>query len=294
MWHGIWTAIITPIKNGEFDAQAFTALVERQITGGVNGLTVLGTTGESPVFDAAEREIIIRCALKAAADRVPIMVGCGGNNTKAAVESCARAKALGAAGALVVTPYYNKPTPEGLIAHYSTIAREVDIPLIVYNVPGRTGCNVDPDTAAKLSEIETVVAFKEASGNTLQIRETVRKCNRRVNILSGDDYFFLPYLACGVKGLVSVVSNLVPERLAALYDAWTLGNTEEARRIQYALLPLEQAMFMTTSPIPVKTASAMMGLCQEEFRLPLCAIAPALRPKLVAALKEAGLKLVRE
>ncbi len=289
MFHGAITAIVTPFRNGRLDAPGLKKLVEFQIRNGISGIVPCGTTGESATLSFEEHEKVIEVVIRAAAGRVPVIAGTGSNNTKEAVVLTRYAKKAGADAALVITPYYNKPTQKGLVAHFKAIAGEVDIPIILYNVPGRTGVNMTADTVALLAEVGNIVGVKEASGNLAQICDILRATPRTFCVLSGDDALYFPMLALGAKGVISVVSNVAPRPMADLYDAFVSGRTATAREIHFRLWPLMQTLFIETNPIPVKTAVAMMGMIKEEFRLPLCPMSDVNRKALAKVLS--GLKI---
>jgi len=289
MFHGAITAIITPFRGGRLDVPALKKLVEFQVRNGISGLVPCGTTGESATLSFEEHEKVIQVVMDAARGRVPVIAGTGSNNTKEAVVLTRYAKKAGADAALVITPYYNKPTQKGLVAHFRAIAEEVDIPIILYNVPGRTGVNMTADTVARLSEVKNIAGVKEASGNLVQVSEILRATPRTFCVLSGDDALYFPMLALGAKGVISVVSNVAPREMADLYDAFVSGRVATAREIHYRLWPLMQALFIETNPIPVKTAVAMMGMIKEEFRLPLCTMSDDNRKALAKVLS--GLKI---
>ncbi len=289
MFHGAITAIITPFRAGRLDVPALKKLVEFQVRNGISGIVPCGTTGESATLSFEEHEKVIQVVMEAARGRVPVIAGTGSNNTKEAVVLTSYAKKAGADAALVITPYYNKPTQKGLLAHFKAIAGEVDIPVILYNVPGRTGVNMTADTVARLSEVQNIVGVKEASGNLSQICDILRATPRTFCVLSGDDAMYFPMLALGAKGVISVVSNVAPREMADLYDAFVSGRIATAREIHYRLWPLMQTLFIETNPIPVKTAVAMMGMIREEFRLPLCAMSDVNRKALAKVLS--GLKI---
>lgn len=269
MFQGIFTAIVTPFRDGAVDERAFAALIERQIAGGAQGLVVMGSTGEAATLEEGERRTLLRWAARCVAKRLPLIAGTGSNSTRQAIRWTQQAAEDGADGALVVTPYYNKPTQEGLLAHFRAVAREASIPLVVYNVPGRTGVNLLPETACRLGEIEGIAAIKESSGNLTQIEEILRGLPPHLSLLAGDDPIFLPVLALGGRGIVSVASNLVPRSMRRLYDLYQGGRHEEARQLFHRLYPLTQAIFLESNPIPVKRALAHWGLIADELRLPL-------------------------
>lgn len=270
LFSGALTALITPFKNNLIDEEAYRAFIEWQIAEGIHGLVPCGTTGESATLSHAEHEKVIEICIDQAAGRVPVLAGSGSNNTSEAVSLTRFAQQAGADGALLITPYYNKPTQEGLYQHFKTIAESVDIPLIPYNVPGRTGCNMLPPVVSRLSkDFPNIVGIKEATGNLNQASEILETCDKEFSLLSGDDYTALPLLAIGGHGVISVTSNIVPSRVAALCNAFRAGSISEAQKLHHELYPLHKAMFMSTNPIPVKTALGMMGKITPEMRLPL-------------------------
>ena len=267
--HGCFTALITPFRAGEIDEPALRALVDRQIAGDVDGLVPCGTTGEAPALTAREWEQVVAIAVETAAGRVPILAGTGSNSTAASIERTRRARELGADGALVVTPYYNRPTQEGLYGHFAAIADAVDLPLVLYNVPGRTGVNLLPETVLRLADIPAIVGIKEASGSLDQASQIVNDAPAGFVVLSGDDSLTLPIASVGGRGVISVVSNIAPEAVSALTAACLAGDFASARAMHLALFDLCRAMFVETNPVPVKAAAALLGLCTPEVRLPL-------------------------
>ncbi len=277
MFHGAIVAIVTPFRNGKVDGPALKRLVEFQIAGGTDGIVPCGTTGESPTLSYEEHERVIDLVVAAAAGRVPVIAGTGSNNTKEAILLTRYAKKAGADGALVITPYYNKPTQEGLYRHFRAVAEAADIPIVLYNVPSRTGVNMTAQTVARLAGVPNIVGVKEASGNLNQVSEILRSVPRTYCVLSGDDGLFFPMLALGAKGVISVVSNVAPRAMADLYDSFVMGEISRAREIHYRLWPLFHALFIETNPIPVKAALAMMKRIRDEIRLPLCPMADANR-----------------
>jgi len=289
MFSGSIVAIVTPFKDGQVDEEAYRELIEFQIANGTSAIVPCGTTGESATLNVEEHARVIDIALETVNKRVPVIAGTGGNSTSEAIELTAHAKKAGADASLQVTPYYNKPTQEGLYQHFKAIAKAVPLPQVLYNVPGRTSVNMLPETVARLAELAEVVAIKEASGNLAQMAEIVRLAGDNITLLSGDDNVTLPSLALGGKGVISVVANIVPRDSADLIRAWEEGRVEEARAIFYKLFPLCQAMFFETNPIPVKTSLALMGRIQDEMRLPLCPMAPGNLDRLKKALTAYGL-----
>lgn len=289
MFKGSIVAIVTPFKNGEVDEEAYRELIEFQIENGTSGIVPCGTTGESATLTMAEHNRVIDIALDAVKKRVPVIAGTGGNSTSEAIELTAHAKRAGADGTLQVTPYYNKPTQEGLYQHFKAIAKAVALPQVLYNVPGRTSVNMLPETVARLAELPEVMAIKEASGSLVQMAEIVNLAGDKITLLSGDDNLTLPLLSIGGKGVISVVANIVPKDSADMVQAWLNGRAEEAKDLFLKLFPLCQAMFYETNPIPVKTSLGLMGKASDEMRLPLCAMAPANLEKLKRALRGYGL-----
>lgn len=288
VFEGVLTALVTPFRDGAIDEAALRDLVDRQIEAGVDGLVPCGSTGESATLSHAEHRRTMEIVVQATRGRVPVVAGTGSNSTEEALILTRRAKEAGADGALMITPYYNKPTQRGLMLHYEKVAAEVDIPIMLYNVPSRTGVNMLPETVAELSEIDNIVAIKEASGSVDQVSAILSICD--ITVLSGDDSLTLPMLAVGAKGVVSVAANIAPAEVAALIDSFNACNMEEARRIHYQLLPLFKALFCETNPIPVKRALNMMGLIENELRSPLFPLSTENEPKLRKVLE--GLNLL--
>jgi len=289
MFHGAIVATVTPFRNGRLDEKALRRLVEFQIRSGTDGIVPCGTTGESATLSYEEHERVIDVVVEAVDGRVPVIAGTGSNNTKEAVMLTRYAKKAGADAALVITPYYNKPTQEGLYRHFRTVAESADIPIVMYNVPGRTGVNMAPDTVARLAEVGGIVGLKEASGNLDQVSAILRAVPKKFCLLSGDDSLFFPMLALGAKGVISVASNVAPRMVAELYDAYASGEVSRAREVHYRLWPLFKVLFVETNPIPAKTALAMMKMIREEFRLPLCPMAENNRKALARVLSDMGL-----
>lgn len=289
MFRGSTVAIVTPFKNGQFDEKAFNELIEWHINNGTNAIVPCGTTGESATLDYDEHYRVIEVAVKTVNRRVPVIAGTGANATDETIMITKKAKELGADAALLVSPYYNKPTQEGLYRHYKAVAEAVDIPIVLYNVPGRTAVNMLPPVVARLAEIKNIVAIKEATGDMKQVSEVIRLCGDRLVIISGDDFTTLPLLALGGKGVISVTANVAPKEVSDMCRLWLEGKHDEARKLHYKLEPLNAAMFIETNPIPAKTALAMMGKISEEFRLPLCEMAEGNKDKLRKILKDAGL-----
>jgi 4-hydroxy-tetrahydrodipicolinate synthase len=286
MLKGSIVAIVTPFKKGKVDEKAFGDLIEWHIAQGTNAIVPCGTTGEAPTLDYKEHYRVIDIAVKIVNGRVPVVAGTGANSTDETIEITEHAKKSGADAALLVTPYYNKPTQEGLYRHYKMVAEKVDIPIVLYNVPGRTAVNMLPSTVARLAEIKNIIAIKEATGDMKQVSEVIRLCGDRMIVISGDDFTTLPLLALGGKGVISVSANVMPKEVSQMCSFWMKGQHDKARALHYKLEPLNASMFIETNPIPVKTALAMMGKIQEEFRMPLCEMAPANKEKLKKVLTD--------
>jgi 4-hydroxy-tetrahydrodipicolinate synthase len=289
MFKGSIVAIVTPFREGKVDEEAYRELIEFQIQNGTHAIVPCGTTGESATLSMEEHARVIDVAVEAVNKRVPVIAGTGGNNTNEAIELTEHAKKAGADATLQVAPYYNKPTQEGLYQHFKAISEAAPLPQVVYNIPGRTGVNILPETVARLAELSDIVAIKEASGDLGQMAEIVRLAGDNITLLSGDDNVTLPVLALGGKGVVSVVANIVPKDSSDLVKAWEEGQVDKARALFYKLLPLCKAMFYETNPIPVKTALALMGKTTDELRLPMCNMAPANLERLKKALQDYGL-----
>ena len=280
MIKGSIVAIVTPFRNGKVDEKALGDLIEWQIAQGTNAIVPCGTTGESATLNYDEHYRVIEFTVESVGRRVPVIAGTGANATDETIMITEKAEKFGADAALLVTPYYNKPTQEGLYRHYKAVAEAVDIPIVLYNVPGRTGVNMLPSTVARLADIDNIVAIKEATGDMKQVSEIIRLCGDRITVISGDDFTTLPLLALGGKGTISVSANVAPKDVADMCAYWESGLYEDARALHYKLEPLNQAMFIETNPIPAKTALAMMGRIEEEFKLPLCEMSPANKEKL--------------
>lgn len=286
---GSIVAIVTPFRNGKVDEKALGDLIEWHIKEGTHGIVPCGTTGESATLDYEEHYRVIQFTIEVVRRRIPVIAGTGANSTDETIMITKRAEKDGADAVLLVTPYYNKPTQEGLYRHYKRVAEETGLPLVLYNVPGRTGVNLLPQTVARLAEIKNIVGIKEATGDMKQVSELIRLCGDRIAVISGDDFTTLPLLCLGGKGAISVTANVAPRDVANMCNAWFRGDINEAKRLHYKLEPLNQAMFLETNPIPVKTALAMMGKIAEEFRLPLCEMSEANKEKLKKILKDYGL-----
>lgn len=287
MFQGAMTALITPFSNGRVDFTRLTAQVSFQIEQGIDGLVPVGTTGESPTLSHIEHRQVIEHVIQAAAGRVKVIAGTGSNSTQEALELTQHAKQVGADAALMVNPYYNKPTQEGLYRHFMTIADAVDLPIVLYNIPGRTGITMSPATVARLAAHPNIVAIKEATGSMDIASEIATLCD--ITILSGDDSLTLPLMAIGGKGVISVISNLLPASVKALTSAALEGDWPQAQRLHRELFPLCKVMFIETNPIPIKTAMMLAGRDTGELRLPLCEMAASNRAVLEKTLRDNGL-----
>jgi 4-hydroxy-tetrahydrodipicolinate synthase len=285
---GAYTALITPFRNDEIDEPGLRYLVQFQIRNGIDGLIPCGTTGESVTMTEFEHDRMIDIVIDQVAGRVPVIAGTGTNNTRTTIEHTRYAQAAGAAGALVVVPYYNKPTQEGMFRHYAAIAEASELPIILYNVPGRTGVNMTPETVVRLSAIPTIAGIKEASGSLDQVSQIAIETRSDFAVLSGDDSLTLPIMSVGGHGVVSVVSNIVPDAVAALTGACLRGEFATARTTHQRLFDLCRAMFIENNPTAVKTAAGLLGLCSGELRLPLTAMAETNRRRLETALQTWG------
>ncbi len=288
MFSGAIVAIVTPFKDGVLDEKAYKRLIEHVITGGVSGIVPCGTTGESATMPHEEHERIIDMTVAEVGGRVKVIAGTGSNSTDEAISLTKHAKQAGADGILSVVPYYNKPTPKGIFAHFEAIAKSCDIPMVLYNIPGRTGINMSAATTIALSKIDTIVGIKEASGDLSLASQIIKHAKGDFSVLAGDDALTLPMLSIGGKGVISVTANILPDKMAGLITAWESGDTARAIEIHLDLIEFHNAMFIETNPIPVKTALSLMGFMSEEFKLPLCKMDPANKEKLAMALKEKG------
>jgi 4-hydroxy-tetrahydrodipicolinate synthase len=289
MFNGSLIAIVTPFKKGRVDDRALGDLIEFQIANGTHGIVPCGTTGESATLSHEEHNRVIACTVETVKRRVPVIAGSGSNSTDEAIALTQFAKKAGADAALLITPYYNKPTQDGLYRHYKAVAESVDLPLVLYNIPGRTSVNMLPSTVARLSAVRNIVAIKEGSASLQQVSEIIQACGDRITVLSGDDPLTLPMMAVGATGVITVTANIAPKDMAGMVNAWAAGRFEEARRLHYKLYPLFTALFLETNPIPVKEALGLMGRIDPEMRLPLCPMGQENRDKLIRAMKDYGL-----
>jgi 4-hydroxy-tetrahydrodipicolinate synthase len=285
VFSGCLVAMITPFRNGEVDEPALRGLVQFHLRNGTDGLVPCGTTGESVTMTEEEQLRVIEVVVEEVNGRIPVIAGTGTNGTAKTIKLTRAAQKLGADGALLVTPYYNKPTQQGLFLHFEAVAKATDLPLVLYNVPSRTSVNMAPETVARLAKIPTIVGIKEAAGNMDQVSQIIGSCPDDFAVLSGDDSLTLPMLALGGVGVISVVGNIAPAAMTELVRSYRTGNVTRARELHYQLFDLCRAMFLETNPIPVKTAAGLLGLCSPELRLPLCPIADSNRAKLEEALR---------
>jgi 4-hydroxy-tetrahydrodipicolinate synthase len=290
MFQGTYTALVTPFRDGHIDEAAFRALIAEQVEAGMDGVVPCGSTGESATLDHDEHDRIIKIAIEEARGRIKVIAGTGSNNTSEACRLTRAAADAGADAVLLISPYYNKPTQHGHVDHFKAVAAAApDLPQILYNIPGRTGMNMAPETIARLAEVKNIVGIKEASGSIDQWLSIMRLCGPDFCVLAGDDGATLPVMALGGHGVISVVTNLIPVRFKAMVDAAAAGDFTTARRIQMEVLPLLQTLFLEVNPLGVKAALAMMGKIQDELRLPLTPLSAAPREKLAAALRAEGL-----
>lgn len=290
MIHGSIVAIVTPFRNGKIDEDALKNLIEFQIENGTHGIVPCGTTGESPTLSHEEHEYVIELTVQTVNKRVPVIAGTGSNSTKEAIRLTRFAKEIGADAALVVVPYYNKPTQEGLYLHFKQIASQVDIPVILYNIPGRSGVNMTPETIARLAaDFKNIIGVKEAAGSIPQASKILKLCGMDFLILSGEDALNYPLLTIGARGFISVTANIVPRDVANVYNHFSAGEFEKARELHYKLLDLNEALFIETNPIPIKAALSMMDMIKYEYRLPLTEMAPDNYDEVKKALSDYGL-----
>jgi 4-hydroxy-tetrahydrodipicolinate synthase len=269
MFSGTFTALVTPFRNGEVDVEALEGMVEFQIEHGVSGLVPCGTTGETPAMSEEEDRVVVETVVRVSAGRVPVVAGTGSNSTDMAIKYTKMAREVGADGSLQVAPYYNKPTQEGLFRHFAAIAESTDLPLILYNIPGRTGVTISAETLARLAEIPNIVGVKDSTLSMNMISDVISLCGEEFDVLSGDDPMALPLVSLGGVGVISVASNVAPAAVSDMIKALLEGDWERGRELHYELLPLFRALFVETNPIPVKTAASLLGLCSDEMRLPL-------------------------
>lgn len=287
MFKGSYVALATPFKDGKPDEDAFRKLIEFQISNGTDGLVPCGCTGEAATLNMDEQKRLIEITVETVAGRVPVVAGTGSNSTHEAIELTVSAKKAGCDGALIITPYYNKPTPEGQYRHYSAIAKKADIPIMLYNVPSRTGISLFPSTVARLSKVDNIVAIKEAAGSVQQVVDIISLCD--ITVMSGDDSMTFPFMAVGATGVVSVAANIIPDKIHGLTQSFLDGDIEKSKSIHYEVQELCKTIFIETNPIPVKTALSLMGMAREEWRLPLCEMEKDNKEKLKTVLKKYAL-----
>ena len=287
MFKGSYVALVTPFKDGKPDEKTFKELIEFQIENGTDGLVPCGCTGEAATLTMNEQKRLIKIAVEVVNKRVPVVAGTGSNSTQEAIDLTVSAKKAGCDGALIITPYYNKPTPEGQFRHYSEIAKKADIPIMLYNVPSRTGISLLPETVARLSKVDNIAAIKEASGLVEQVEKIISLCD--ITVMSGDDSMTVPFMSLGATGVVSVAANVVPAKIHELTQSFLDGDEERAKNIHLEVLELCEALFIETNPIPVKTALSLMGKVREEWRLPLCEMTEDNKEKLKEVLKKYNL-----
>ena len=290
MFTGTYTAIVTPFRDGKIDEAALQRLVQFQVKGGVDGIVPVGTTGESPTLDYDEHIRVVEVAVKVAAGRIRVIAGSGANSTHEAVALTREAARVGADASLQVAPYYNKPTPEGMYRHFREVAGATKLPLILYSIPGRCGVEIGVETVRRLAaDCRTIVGIKEAGGNADRVSQLRAACGPRFSILSGDDALTLPFMSVGAHGVVSVASNVAPKAVSRMVAAYASGDVRGALKAHERLYPLFKDLFVETNPIPVKAALAMMGMVEEEYRLPLCPLGAKSRETLQATLRDCGI-----
>ena len=289
MFSGAIVAIVTPYKKGKVDENSLRELIEFQIKNGTDGIVPCGTTGESSTLSHEEHDRVIEITIDAVNKRVPVIAGTGSNSTDEALRLTRHAYEAGADGALMVCPYYNRPTQEGLYQHFKIIAETIPIPIVPYNIPSRTGVNLLPETVARLAKISNIVGIKEASGSLKQMQDVISLCGEKFDVLSGDDFFTFPLLSIGGRGVISVISNIVPADMAAMVDAFVAGDIKKAEKLHHKLVPLIDALFIETNPVPVKAALSMMGKISYDVRLPMYKMSDGNYEKLKAVMKNYGL-----
>ncbi|HEX7504665.1 MAG TPA: 4-hydroxy-tetrahydrodipicolinate synthase [Syntrophales bacterium] len=289
MFKGAIVAIVTPFKNGKVDERALRELIEFQISNGIDGIVPCGTTGESPVLSHEEHDRVIEITVDAVKKRVPVIAGTGSNSTEEALRLTKHAHEVGADAVLMVNPYYNRPTQEGLYQHYKYIAEKVPIPIIMYNIPSRTGVNMTPDTMARLAKIKNIVGVKEAAGSLQQMQEIMTACGPDFIVVSGDDWFTYPLMCLGGHGIISVIANIAPADVSALVDAFNAGDMKKAKEIHYKMTPMVASLFIEVNPVPVKAALNLMGKIDYEVRLPLAKMSDANYEKLKKQMQAYGL-----
>lgn len=288
-FRGAFSALPTPFKDGKVDFDALKSHVEEQIKGGIKGLVPCGTTGESATLSHEEHCQVIECVIETADQRVLVLAGTGSNSTEESIKLTKYAEKIGADGSLLISPYYNKPTQEGLYQHYKAISESTDLPLVLYNVPGRTALNMEATTIARLSELKNIVGVKEATGNLAQVSDVIEYSTEGFQVISGDDFVTLPMINIGAVGTISVTSNIIPTDMSNMCKFALEGNQAEALKLHFKMMPLNRSMFLETNPLPVKTALSIMGKMEEQFRLPLCNMSDDAKANLKTALGDYGL-----
>ncbi len=286
MFHGTMTALITPFSDGRIDEDAFRAHLERQVQAGIDGVVPAGTTGEAATLSFDEHKQVIAIAVDQVAGRVPVIAGTGSNNTAESIALTTAAKSLGADAALLISPYYNKPSQEGIFQHYKAVADAVHLPQIIYNVPGRTNSNILPATVGRLSHVSNIIAIKDATADMEQLIHSLAACDGRMEFYSGDDATVMPFMALGGDGVISVVSNIAPKTMKALTEAMSAGDWAKARQAQFAMAELNRLLFIDANPIPVKAACHALGWCGDELRLPLLPLDADLLPSLLQGMQD--------
>jgi 4-hydroxy-tetrahydrodipicolinate synthase len=289
MFTGSMVALVTPFKDGKVDWQSLESLIQFHIENGTRGIVPCGTTGESATLSHEEHDAVIKAVVKNVNKRVPVIAGTGSNSTAEGVRLTRGAEKSGADGALMISPYYNRPTQEGIYQHYRKVASEVGIPIIVYNIPGRTGSKIEPETLARMADIKNIAGVKEATGSVDQAIDVIRLCGDRLAVYSGEDSLVFSLMALGGKGVISTVANVAPSQTAQLAEACLNGNWEKGRQLQFELIPLIRSLFIETNPIPVKTALSLMGKCSSELRLPLTPMSEGNLKSLNQAMSDFGL-----
>ena len=289
MFSGSMVALVTPFRDGQVDWRSLEALVDFHIQNGTHGIVPCGTTGESATLSHEEHDQVIEAVIKTVAKRIPVIAGTGSNSTEESVRLTRAAERAGADGALMISPYYNRPTQEGIYQHYKKVAAAVGIPIIVYNIPGRTGSKIEPETLARLAEIKNIAGVKEATGSVDQAIDVIRLCGDSLAVYSGEDSLTFSLMALGGKGVISTVANITPKEMAQLAEACLKGSWEKGRELQFKLVPLIRSVFLETNPIPVKTALSLMGKCGPELRLPLTPMSEGAVKKLKQAMADFGL-----
>jgi 4-hydroxy-tetrahydrodipicolinate synthase len=289
MFTGSMVALVTPFKDGKVDWQSLENLIEFHIQSGTHGIVPCGTTGESATLSHEEHDAVVKTVIKTVNKRVPVIAGTGSNSTAEAARLTREAEKSGADGTLMISPYYNRPTQEGIYQHYKKVAAEVGIPIIVYNIPGRTGSKIEPETLARMAEVKNIAGVKEATGSVDQAIDVIRLCGDRLAVYSGEDSLIFSLMALGGKGVISTVANIAPKHTSQLAEACLKGDWQQGRALQFQLIPLIRSLFIETNPLPVKTALSLMGKCSADLRLPMTAMTEGNLKKLSQAMSEFGL-----